>query len=155
MDASIYDQHVSAFLKDGVITLNTNAKTDDGLWYLQEPFVSIPVADGAQAIGDLLLDMLGQSQTAVSNDEFTQVYIAQVFSKMLEAVGVASVDELAELAQHCGVGLGNGRYELTPTKKVTTGEMFTFLEDKQVLVEAEEADRILGFALLNCFSHCE
>ena len=156
MDTSTYTHHVSAFLRDGVITMNTNAKTDDGLWYLQEPFLSISVADGAQAVGRLLLDMLGRSQTAVSNEEFTQVYIAQIFAKMLATIGVESVDDLVETAQHCGVGVGvNGRYELTPTKKVTTDEMFVFLEEKQLIVEPEEAERILGFALINCFSQCE
>ena len=155
MDASRYDQHVSAFLRDGIITMNTNAKTDDGLWYLQEPFVSISVDEGASKVGALLIDMLGRSQTAVSNEEYTQVYIAQLFAKMLAAVGVVSIDELVESAKHCGIGYVNGRFELTPTERVSTGEMFTFLEKKQLNVDAEDANMVLGFALINCFSQCE
>ena len=84
----------SVFLRNGVLTINTNAKTDEGLWYLQEPFVSIALDEGAEKIGLLLVDMLGRTQTAVSNEAFTQEYLSQLFAKLLDAVGVSSVDEL-------------------------------------------------------------
>ena len=155
MDASKYEQHVSAYKYNDLIVLNTNAKTEDGLWYLQEPFVSISATKDVKEIGALLVDMLGRSQTAVSNEEFTQDYLNQVFAKLLQAMGVDSIEDLVESANHCGVGMVDGMYEFTPTQKVETGELFKFLESEMLIVDESESVSKMGEVLLACFSACK
>ena len=155
MDEAKYLQHVSAFKHNNRFVITSNAKTEEGIWYLSKPIRHFAIHSNPIEIGNVVLASLESSQTRLPNSP-SPTDLNQLMDELYQTAGASSLNAFLNDALHCGIGHSQDGIEISPThnhgiEHEPSGFVFNF--ENRILVE-DPTPEVLGHAFLQGFAAC-
>ena len=155
MDEAKYFQHASAFKHHERFVITSNAKTEEGIWYLSKPIRYFAIHSNPAEIGNVVLASLESSQTRLPNSP-SPTDLNQLMNDLYQIAGAPSLNTFLKDALHCGIGRSDEGIEISPTHNYGVDHEpggFVFKFENRILV-AESTPERLGHAFLQGFALC-